>query len=105
MVRHANAHLVQTEEVGIRMLLCRGLHLGHASEKFFYLLVAHGIVGQVAIDITVVGWHIDESMPRQIEKNDWRLAFNFGFLGFADGGGDGMAALRSWDDTFTLGKD
>ena len=68
-------------------------------------LVGDGVVLQVALDIRVVRRHVDQTVTGQVEEDDLLLAGLLALVGLADGGGDGVTALGSRDDTLGAGEE
>ena len=58
------------------------------------------IVLEVAIDIPVVGSHVDKATTREIEEDGLIHTYLLTAHSLSDGGGNGMTALGSGDDAF-----
>ena len=61
-------------------------------------LVGNRVVLQVTLDESFVRRHIDETVTREVEEDDFLLAGLLALLCLADSGGNGVGALRSRDD-------
>ena len=62
-------------------------------------------VGHGAGDVLVVGAHVHEAVAGEVEEDDLLLAGLLALVRLVDGGGDGVAGLRSGDDAFGLGEE
>ena len=65
-----------------------------------YVFVGDGVVLQVAIQVLLVAWHVDESVAGETEEDDFLFARLFASVCFANGGSYGMAAFGCWHDAF-----
>ena len=65
-----------------------------------YVFVGDGVVLQVAIQVLLVAWHVDESVTGETEEDDFLFARLFASVCFANGGSYGMAAFGCRHDAF-----
>ena len=89
------------------MLVTRNCFLSQISyfiQVFLDILVGKFVVDQVASQVFVVRGHVDKSVSGEVEQDDFLFACLLTLVGFADGGGDGVARFGSRDDTFDLCK-
>ena len=61
-------------------------------------LLGVGVVLQLAREVLVVGGEVEVAVTAQVEQDDAFFAGLFGRTRFADGGADGVRALRRRDD-------
>ena len=62
-----------------------------------YLTLVERIVYKVAVEIFVVACHVYQSVTREVEEDDFLLSGFLAFVGFTDGGCDGVARFGSRD--------
>ena len=75
-----------------------------ALDELREFLVGDVVVLHFAGEILVVGAHVHEAVAGEVEEDGLLLARLLALEGLLDGGGDGMAGLRSGDDAFGAGE-
>ena len=92
----------------VQIQLFAGLLLDYLL-KTAYILANFGIreciILQVATDETVVGRHVDKSMPGEVEEDCLLLAALLASLGLADSGCNRMTTFGSGNDTLCAGEE
>ena len=68
-------------------------------------LVSDRVVLEVTLDEGFVRRHVDETVTREVEEDDFLLARLLALVGLADGGGDGVTTLGCRDDTLRTGEE
>ena len=68
-------------------------------------LVSDRVVLEVTLDEGLVRWHVDQTVPGEVEEDDFLLACLLALVGLADRGGDGMTTLGRRDDTLCTGEE
>ena len=79
-----------------------GIEFGEVAGK---VVGGEGVVLEVTGEEFVVGGHIYQPVARQVEENHFLFAGLFAAVGLTDGGGDGVARLRSRNDAFGTGEE
>ena len=78
---------------------------GYPIECLLDILVTHPVVDQVSVQVLVIGAHVDQAVAGQVEQDNLLFAGLLAFLGFSNGGGDGMARLGGRNDALGAGKE
>ena len=74
-------------------------------QTLLYVIVGQRVIAQIAVDIVVVGRHVDKAMSAEIEQYHLFLSLFFALLRLTDGSCNGMTAFGCRNNTLGTGKE